>query len=146
MSRELTDLDSRIKDKAIKAYQEMNKSLRLQELGVDAVAISETRRSLAVQMAYYSRSRMRDIEDVRKMYKAAGLYCPTDKECITPNTWTLASKHIEGLAIDFVPVRNGTYWWTAPVTVWEEIGKIGKSCGLKWGGDWKNKDCPHFEI
>lgn len=146
MSKELIDLDSKIRDKAIQAFQLMNKSTRLQELGCTAVAVNETRRSLAVQMAYYSRSRMRDIEDVKKMYKAAGLYCPTDKECITPNTWTLSSKHLQGLAVDFVPVRNGSLWWTAPVTVWEEMGRIGKSCGLLWGGDWKNKDCPHFEI
>lgn len=146
MSKDLIDLDSRIRNKAADAFKKMNESQRLRELGVSAVAISETRRSLAVQMAYYSRSRMRDLNDVKKMYKAAGLYYPSDTECNTPNTWTLQSKHIEGLAIDFVPVRNGTYWWTAPVTVWEEMGKIGKECGLLWGGDWKTKDCPHFEV
>lgn len=28
---------------------------------------------------------------------------------------------------------------------WEEIGEIGKSLGLEWGGDWQFKDRPHFE-
>lgn len=146
MSKDLADLDPQIRSKATEAYQLMNESARLKALGVSAVAISETKRDLAVQMAYYSRSRMRDINDVKKMYKAAGLYIPTDQECITANTWTLTSKHLQGLAVDFVPMRNGLLWWTAPVTIWEEMGRIGKSCGLKWGGDWKNKDCPHFEV
>ena len=146
MSKDIADLNPRIKDKAADAFQKLNQSQRLKELGVTAVAISETKRDLAVQMAYYSRSRMRDINDVKKMYKAAGLYIPTDQECVTPNTWTLSSKHLEGMAVDFVPVKDGKLWWTAPVTVWEEMGRIGKECGLNWGGDWKTKDCPHFEI
>lgn len=146
MSKDIADLDERIRTKAANAFQKMNESPVLRSYGVSAVGISETKRSLTVQMAYYSRSRMKNIEDVRKMYKAAGLYTPSDAECNTANTWTLSSKHIDGLAIDFVPIKNGSYWWGAPLEVWEEMGKIGKSCGLNWGGDWKNKDCPHFEV
>lgn len=147
MSKDLNELDPQIRERAKAAFTEMNASQRLKDLGVSYVAVSETKRSLAVQMAYYSRSRMRDINDVKKMYKAAGLYIPSDQECITANTWTLQSKHIDGLAVDFVPVnKDGKLWWTAPVTVWEELGKIGESNGLKWGGRWKNKDCPHFEV
>lgn len=146
MSKDLADLDPKIRTMAETAFQKMNESSILCGLGVAAVGISETKRSLAVQMAYYSRSRMKNIEDVKKMYRAAGLYYPSDAECNIANTWTLQSKHIDGLAVDFVPIRNGSYWWSAPLTVWEEMGKIGKECGLKWGGDWKNKDCPHFEI
>lgn len=146
MSKDLADLDPKIRTMAETAFQKMNESSILCGLGVAAVGISETKRSLAVQMAYYSRSRMKNIEDVKKMYKAAGLYYPSDAECNTANTWTLQSKHIDGLAVDFVPIRNGSYWWSAPLTVWEEMGKIGKECGLKWGGDWQTKDCPHFEI
>jgi hypothetical protein len=27
------------------------------------------------------------------------------------------------------------------------MGRIGKECGLVWGGDWKKiKDMPHFEL
>lgn len=29
---------------------------------------------------------------------------------------------------------------------WAKIGALGKARGLKWGGDFKNKDVPHFEL
>lgn len=27
-----------------------------------------------------------------------------------------------------------------------KVGQVGKSFGLEWGGDWKQKDKPHFEL
>lgn len=145
MSKLLADLKEPFQQKARQAYTDMSNSTVLKSFGVEKIAISETKRELSVQMAYYSRGRM-SIEDVRKMYKAAGLYTPTDAECKTPNTQTLQSKHIEGLAVDFVPVKDGKYWWNAPSEVWNEMGNIGKAWGMKWGGDWKGfSDTPHFE-
>lgn len=130
---------------AVSALRSMRESQALKDLGVENVVISEAKRSLSTQMAYYSRGRM-DVADVKKMYKAAGLYELSDSEAKTKNTWTLQSKHLEGLAIDFAPVKNGKIWWTAPEAVWQEMGRIGKECGLAWGGDWKDtKDTPHFE-
>lgn len=141
----IKQLHPSIQKQAQKMYEEMNSSPELKNLGVESVFISESKRELSTQMAYYSRGRM-DISDVKKMYKAAGLYTPTDEECKTPNTQTLNSKHIEGKAIDFVPVKNGNYWWNAPDTIWIEMGKIGKKYGFNWGGDWDWKDYPHFEV
>lgn len=148
MSKLIKDLDYSIQSKAQTAFDNMNSSDELKKLGVEKVAISETKRDIAVQMAYYCRSRMKDNEDVKKMYKRAGLYTPTDKECETANTWTLYSKHIDGKAIDFVPVKDGSLWWNAPEEVWQVMGKIGKAAGLAWGGDWlgNEKDNPHFQI
>ena len=146
MSKLIKDLDYTIQVKAQKTYDEMNNSETLKALGVEKVAISETKRDIAVQMAYYSRSRMKNNDDVKLMYKRAGLYTPTDAECETANTWTLYSKHIDGKAIDLVPVKDGICWWTAPDEVWQEMGKIGKENGLTWGGDWTTPDKPHFEI
>ena len=145
MSKDLLDLDEAFRAKASKAFTELNKSETLHQLGVQSVAISETKRELSVQMAYYSRGRMKDPADVRAMYNAAGLYSPSEAECKTPNTWTLHSKHLTGRAVDFVPVKDGRLWWNAPVKVLEEMGKIGKACGMSWGGDWKTKDYFHFE-
>lgn len=145
MGRLINELDYSMQPRAKNAWEQMKTSEKLKQLGVEDVAITETKRELAVQMAYYSRSRM-SVADVRRMYAAAGLYDPTEAECKTANTWTLDSKHIQGKAIDFVPVKNGKYWWTAPDEVWEAMGEIGENCGLKWGGRWKNKDCPHFEM
>lgn len=145
MSKDLQDLDGIFRVKATKAFTALNLSEELHALGVQSVAISETKRDLTVQMAYYSRGRMKDSADVKAMYKAAGLYTPSETECKTPNTWTLSSRHIIGQAIDFVPVKNGNLWWNAPVEVLNVMGKIGKSCGLEWGGDWKQKDYFHFQ-
>ena len=55
------------------------------------------------------------------------------------------SYHNFGLAIDVVPINaiNQAEWKS---TKWNEIGEIGKSIGLRWGGDFKSiKDRPHFE-
>ena len=147
MSNQIKDLKKEIQPAANKAFKAMNNSAALKKLGVEKVVIVETKRELAVQMAYYSRSRMKDIKDVKAMYKAAGLYEPTDKECKIANTQTLNSNHIKGVAIDFAPCKNNLIWWDAPDSVWNEMGKIGKKYGFSWGGDWKDwQDKPHFEM
>lgn len=147
MSNQIKDLSKSVQSAATKTYRAMNNSTVLKSLGVDKVIIVETKRELAVQMAYYSRSRMKDIKFVKAMYKAAGLYEPADWECNSANTQTLDSNHIKGIAIDFAPYKNGRIWWDAPDSVWNEMGKIGKKYGFSWGGDWKDwQDKPHFEM
>lgn len=67
-------------------------------------------------------------------------------------SWTTHSKHLDGLAIDIAPYE--TYYlkgpnklkWDATDPVWERIGKIGESLGLRWGGRWAKKDMGHFEL
>lgn len=146
MSKKIIDLDVMVRAKAQKAWEDMQKNEQLKKLGVEEIAINETRRELAVQMAYYARGRM-SVPDVKRMYAAAGLYAISDVEAMTVNTNTLNSNHIYGRAIDFVPVREGRLWWTAPKEVWELMGSIGENAGLKWGGRWKDfQDCPHFEL
>lgn len=146
MSNKIKDLVKEIQPYAKKAYNDMNSSTVLKKLGVNSVIIVETKRDLAVQMAYYSRSRMKNPDDVKAMYKAAGLYEPSLYECNTANTQTLNSNHIKGIAIDFAPCKDGKIWWDAPESVWNEMGKIGKKYGFSWGGDWKGfVDKPHFE-
>lgn len=145
MSKLIRDLDFSMQPKANDAFNEMNKNERLKDLGCDGVAIVETKRELTTQMAYYSKGRM-PVADVKRMYAAAGLYDPSEEECKKIVTKTLQSKHIQGRAIDFCPVKDGKLWWTAPNEVWQEMGLIGESCGLIWGGRWKEfQDCPHFE-
>lgn len=67
-------------------------------------------------------------------------------------TWTLKSKHNNtlekkpaSLAFDCVPLRMGKPDWEASKT-YERMGEIGEACGLVWGGRWKGKDSPHFEL
>lgn len=144
MSRSLDDMQPESGAKAALAIEKMRNDAELKTFGVTGVYISETKRELSTQMAYYSRSRM-SVSDVKKMYAAAGLYHIGDDEAKRPNTWTLNSRHLSGNAIDLVPEIDGVISWSAPQKIWSRMGKIGKQCGLKWGGDWEEKDLPHFE-
>lgn len=142
---DLTKLKPALQNRVVAALEEMRGDEELKKLGASGIAVSETLRDIAVQMAYYSRSRM-SVMDVKAMYKAAGLYAIGDAEAKRAATWTLESKHLKGEAVDLVPTRLGSYWWTAPEAVWKRMGEIGIKHGLTWGGSWKNADCPHFEI
>lgn len=68
-------------------------------------------------------------------------------------TWTKHSKHNERRAFDIVIMRNGKPVWDIAADTncdgrpdYDQAGQIGESCGLKWGGRFKNADRPHFEI
>lgn len=66
-------------------------------------------------------------------------------------SWTKHSKHLDGLAIDVCPFDvyqlhgSDKLQWDTSDPVWLKIGLIGKATGLRWGGDWKQKDMGHFE-
>ena len=61
-------------------------------------------------------------------------------------TWTRESMHTKGLAVDIVQLdEKGNIDWNAPEEFWNAMGQLGKSLGMKWGGDFKNKDRPHFQ-
>ena len=61
-------------------------------------------------------------------------------------SWTRHSKHIDGNAIDIGIVELLSLPnWAPDHPLWDRLGKIGESCGLKWGGRWKQRDCVHFE-
>lgn len=59
-------------------------------------------------------------------------------------TWTQHSKHTERRAFDIAIMIDGKVSWKAED--YEEPGKIGRSVGLEWGGDWKKPDKPHFQL
>lgn len=65
-------------------------------------------------------------------------------------SWVKRSKHQDGLAIDIVPFAvydahgpDKLLWSADPI--WQRIGTIGESLGLRWGGRWKQADLGHFE-
>lgn len=143
--KKISDLEYSVQKKFLDAYQKMNESTKLKDLGAQSVAINETLRDLVTQMAYFVRGRM-EVKYVKQFYAAAGLYDIGEIEARTICTNTLRSNHMSGRAVDFVPVKDGKLWWNAPAEVWNCMGEIGESCGLKWGGRWKDlPDCPHFE-
>lgn len=54
--------------------------------------------------------------------------------------------HCRGAAYDIVPIVAERAAWDR-LDLFLELGRIGKECGLVWGGDWiKLKDFPHFEL
>jgi hypothetical protein len=119
-------------------------------------SIVETRRSRETQEAYYSQGRD-SLEVVNAKRAKLNLYKLSELENKNKITWTLDSKHIEGNAIDIAPVINGKIPWNITckeiAEKWLQLGKIGESVGLIWGGRWKpisefgiGKDAPHFEI
>jgi hypothetical protein len=114
------------------------------------IIVLETKRSLAVQMAYYSRGRA-PVGLVKEYFARCGLWAISDAETLVNNTKTLYSKHIDGLAVDIAPSKDGKPWWDAPKDLWERMFKIAEDeCDLdacasgKWQS-WK-WDWPHCEM
>lgn len=69
-------------------------------------------------------------------------------------SWVSKSKHepqppeMKSEAIDIAPtaiLEENKANWDPESPLWQQIGEIGKSLGLRWGGDWKVKDMGHFE-
>ena len=60
------------------------------------------------------------------MYRRAQLYEIGEKEALTPNTQTLKSRHLEGLAMDITPSLDGKAIWWAPLIWkgWEIMAEI----------------------
>jgi hypothetical protein len=54
------------------------------------------------------------------------------------------SKHETGKAVDLLVTRNGKQ--VDDEKIWQQIGRIGKSMGLEWGGEWRSiHDPEHFQ-
>lgn len=59
-------------------------------------------------------------------------------------TWTRKSRHIGGRAIDLTLFSGKNPIWESPK--YDRAGEVGEQLGLVWGGRWKTKDKPHFEL
>lgn len=143
---DLDSLDMAFQEKAAALLGRLREDPVWRQYGYKPMVV-ETRRDLAVQMAYYSRSRMNPT-DVRLMFEAAGLWRISESEARIPSTWTLKSKHLTGRAMDLAPSKDGfTPDWGAPDEVWRRVGHYAGELGLKCGGDWSTTpDRPHVEM
>lgn len=149
-SRLLSDLVPSLEEKARK-FLAACKEAKL------PVHITCTARSIQEQEALYAQGR-ESLEKVNELRKEVGLWTIKEKEN-RKVTWTLKSKHIvyspeeKARAFDAAIVKDKQFIWDLKADVndndlndWEEMGKIGEACGLKWGGRWKQSpDRPHFE-
>lgn len=69
-------------------------------------------------------------------------------------TWKRISEHTSRKAFDIVILKNGKASWDIVKTDvnaneipdYEEVGIIGESVGLIWGGRWAVQDCCHFQL
>ena len=105
------------------------------------VSIREGYRSPLTQLAYYSKGRASNsITD--KLMKKAGFKDGINfwsKSFQKPGdyiTWTLASNHFNGTAVDLEPGSVG----------YDKLGQIAAEYGIDWGGNWSTPDKPHFEM
>ena len=58
-------------------------------------------------------------------------------------SWTMNSKHIDGLAIDLCILKDGVPSWD--VEEYRILGRFWMDLGGVWGGSWKQVDAVHFE-
>jgi len=100
------------------------------------------------------------VEGLRTKQRQQQLYAQgrTSKGPIV--TWTLNSKHIDGLAVDLAPVVNGKIDWSDSKkfdAIAKAIFMAAAELGVKirWGADWNQNgrpreksesDSPHFEL
>lgn len=63
---------------------------------------------------------------------------------------TLNSRHLTGHAVDIAPFVDGTIRWDWPLynLIAPVVMKVAddKKVSLVWGGSWKMRDGPHFEL
>jgi peptidoglycan L-alanyl-D-glutamate endopeptidase CwlK len=118
-------------------------------LGDHRYIVFEARRSVLTQDAYYAQGR-RPLEEVNRLRKIAGLYQLRTERDNYEITWTLRSRHIDGLAMDVLPVDgagNPTWDLAHYRRAFEAIRDCGKAAGLECGADWPGRkaDWPHYE-
>lgn len=86
------------------------------------IFITETHRSQARQNYLYEQGRTRPGQVV---------------------TWTKDSNHTSGYAWD-IAVNPPHDLFDAKII--GKVGQVAKELGIEWGGTWKEKDTPHFQI
>ena len=91
-----------------------------------AAHVFETYRSTELQALYYQRGR--------------SVKPPTTPVTNAQNN--LYSWHGYGLAVDVI---HKTKHWDVSPDWFERVSLIFKKHGCKWGGDWKQRDLPHFQ-
>ena len=143
--RMLDGLDPEVRPKFKKFLERLDR-----ELGFERYIVYEGRRSKETQEAYYAQGR-RSLVEVNTLRRAAGLYLLRSEKDNYQITWTLASKHLDGLAMDVVPVDgagNPTWDLAHFREAFEAIRDCGSAAGLECGADWPapKTDWPHFEV
>ena len=100
------------------------------------IGISECLRTVAEQDALYAKGR-----------SEAGSVVTNCKGS------TSSSMHQWGMAFDFYLImdvdgdgKTSDDAFNNATKLFDKVGKLGESIGLEWGGSWKSKDKPHFQL
>ena len=93
--------------------------------GLDAY-VFEAFRSQATQAAYYARGRT---------------VLPPPKP-VTNAPSSLYSWHGYGLAVDVI---SRSQQWAASASWYSQVAAVFRKHGCAWGGEWKQRDLPHFQ-
>lgn len=100
------------------------------------------------------------VEGLRTKERQEQLYAQGRTKPGPKVTWTMKSKHIEGMAVDLAPLIDGAIDWK-DLKKFDQIAaamiEAGKEVGVlvRWGRDWNQNgrpgekgesDSPHFEL
>jgi peptidoglycan L-alanyl-D-glutamate endopeptidase CwlK len=119
--------------------------------------VTQTLRSQDEQAAYYARGRL-PLDEVNSLYKKAGLSPISDadnKKIVTKAKTVWDSFHAYGRAFDVAIINkegkvdwdDAADWNSDGVSDWVQLGKLGESIGLEWGGNFSSMpDLPHFQL
>lgn len=121
-------------------------------VGVDPRLVAVVKRAIQISTVDFM-----VVEGVRTVARQRELYAQGRTKPGKIVTWTLKSKHIDGLAVDLLPAP---YDWKDPKgfdavnrAMMQAAGELGH--GLRWGADWDRDgkprekgegDSPHWEI
>ncbi len=121
-------------------------------VGVDPRLVAVVKRAIQITEVDFM-----VVEGVRTVARQRELYAQGRTKPGKIVTWTLKSKHIDGLAVDLLPAP---YDWKDPKgfdavnrAMMQAAGELG--VGLRWGADWDRDgkprekgegDSPHWEI
>jgi hypothetical protein len=158
LSTKIEDLAEPFRTKAKAFYEAVSQDPRLKDLGAAGFIVLETRRKIETQAAYFARLlascapakyRKQAVLFVQAVYKMAGLYEIPAIEALKPVTWTMQSRHLEDLALDIWPSKDGKrIWWAPPSWAgWARMAEIAKDHGIEAGYTWAGdeQDPPHFQ-
>lgn len=113
-------------------------------------------RTEAEQMALFAQGRQ-PLAEVNRLRRVAGLSPLKEPQNRRIVTRVLVSAHLYGLAFDVAVLEKNAAGRTVPtwdlkadvnhneIPDYEELGELGESVGLVWGGRFKFRDYGHFE-
>ena len=151
MSRDLNLLLPKVKQLAEQLKAEAKAKLNLN------IIFTCTLRTEAEQQAYYAQGRqsLGTVNSFRQLANLAPITEIENKSIITKAKSVKNSFHAYGMAFDIAVVspngkqivwNNKSDWNGDGSNDWTQVGKLGESLGLEWGGSWSTfADPPHFQ-